>query len=231
MAGTSQQDPRSPGDTEAESGWKWDEGFGAGGDDDLATFQPPPGLEFAGFGVRAGARIIDMLLYNVMAFATALFVGVFVAIVAAAASIPVDPLMKRIGESGFIGYTFAILASIAYHTFCEGVHGSTVGKIVLGLRVIGEEDRPCSVWSAFIRELGFFVDGLFFALPAWASMKDSPERRRIGDKWAHTRVVRRRSLRPDQRRSPLRLVAGLVAGGFAYSVLFTIGLLLKLWLT
>lgn len=228
-AGSSHQDPDSADHAEGEPQWKWeDAGFRGAEDDDLAEVEPPSGLEFAGFGIRAGARVIDILTYNAIAIFTMVFVG---AVIAAVTHIPVAPLTKRLAGNRLVGYTAAILASCAYHIFCEGIHGSTLGKLVLGLRVIGEEDKPCGMGGAFIRTVGFFVDGLFFAIPAYVSMNASPERRRIGDKWAHTRVVRRRSLPPDQRRTWIRLFGGLVAGGLAYSLLFTLGLLLKLWLT
>ena len=150
------------------------------------------------------------------------------ALVAIAARSPVEPLMSRLDAPAFVGYASAVIASIAYYTICEGIHGSTVGKIAFGLTVVADSGAPCGIRAAFVRTLGFFVDAAFFAVPAWAAMRESPVRQRLGDHWAHTRVVRRRSLRPEARNSLGRFLGALVVGGLAYSAIYAFGLLLKL---
>jgi uncharacterized RDD family membrane protein YckC len=67
---------------------------------------------------------------------------------------------------------------------------STVGKHLLGLRVVGNEGDPVSVHEALIRNLLRVVDWLpvFYVLGAIAVARSS-KRQRIGDLVARTMVT------------------------------------------
>jgi hypothetical protein len=68
--------------------------------------------------------------------------------------------------------------------------------------------------QAFIRSLAFYVDGFFFGLIGKQSMDRSRRQQRYGDHWAHTIVIKTRSLPPDARSSPaLGIIAGLLVYG------------------
>jgi len=78
----------------------------------------------------------------------------------------------------------------AYVTVLEGFWGRTLGKALLGIEVIREEDGGVpGPWRAGLRALTFlFVDmfvGIFVMLA-------SPKRQRPGDMAANTLVVRKR---------------------------------------
>lgn len=75
-----------------------------------------------------------------------------------------------------------------YFAIFEWAYGATLGKLVLGMRVVQENGDPCSFGSAFIRGLLRYIDSLFFAIPAYTSMKH-PFYQRIGDKAAKTIVI------------------------------------------
>jgi uncharacterized RDD family membrane protein YckC len=194
----------------------------------LLTPDAAPGPEPAGLGVRAGARVIDMVVLNIVGFVTLFGVGVFLAVFAAVAGIPVEPLLARMQRVTVVGILGALLAAVAFHTLTEGLHGSSPGKLILGLTVLDEAGSPCRLGAALIRSLGFFVDALFFGVPAIVSMQGSEIQQRLGDKWAHTVVVRRRSVPPDQQRSLLRFLGASLAACIAYSSIFGLSQFLKL---
>jgi len=87
-----------------------------------------------------------------------------------------------------LDFVSGLVLSVLYFTIFEWLYGATLGKLILGLRVVKESGKPCDLRAAFIRALYRFIDGFFFALPAYRSMK-SPLYQRIGDKKAQTIVV------------------------------------------
>ena len=79
-----------------------------------------------------------------------------------------------------------------YGAFCEGIfNGQTVGKRVMGIRVVSDRGVPISGAQAVLRNLVGSVDGLvpFFYQTALASMILSPKFQRLGDLAAGTMVV------------------------------------------
>ncbi len=159
---------------------------------DLATratpSKPTLGLSGVSFAMRAVARILDMVVMNLTwALSTFLF-GVFIFFLD---SHP-DWMFERLSVFRWHGLIIGLLSGISYHVIMETWCGSTAGKMVLGLGVITERGSRISVGAAFKRSVAFFVDGLFFGIPAYAAM-DPPLQQRIGDSWAGTVVVKRSS--------------------------------------
>jgi uncharacterized RDD family membrane protein YckC len=141
-------------------------------------------LEPAGFWIRAGARLIDWM---------------------------VQTLRASIERTTFIGWIGGVLASLAYHSFSEGLSGSTVGKRLLRLQIIDVNLTPVSFGQGAKRSVAFLLDALFFGMIAAHFMNESLEKQRIGDQWAETRVVRRRSLPVSMRTPTRRMIGGFAA--------------------
>lgn len=59
---------------------------------------------------------------------------------------------------------------------------------MLSMHVVKESGEPCDFKAALIRALFRYIDGLFFGIPAYYSMK-TPLYQRIGDKQARTIVI------------------------------------------
>jgi uncharacterized RDD family membrane protein YckC len=78
-----------------------------------------------------------------------------------------------------------------YGAFCEGVfNGQTLGKLLLGIRVVSDRGVPISGAQAVLRNLVGAVDGLaFFFQIGLASMILSGKFQRLGDLAAGTMVV------------------------------------------
>ncbi len=92
--------------------------------------------------------------------------------------------------SPFGGLTYGLFVG-AYYVLMEGLIGQTVGKMLVGIRVIGEATgRPPGISGAILRTLLRLVDGLFGYLLGYLVVLASPKRQRLGDMAAHTLVVR-----------------------------------------
>ncbi len=137
------------------------------------------------FGIRAGAYIIDSVIYVVANFAILFLVGMVLGIAFALSG-------REISVDGQAAQCLGLIVGLVrfplYFTIFEWLYGATVGKLVLGIRVVKENGEPCDFRAAFIRALLRYIDGLLFGIPAYASMK-APLYQRIGDKSAKTVVV------------------------------------------
>jgi uncharacterized RDD family membrane protein YckC len=146
--------------------------------------------EGAGILIRGAARLIDLIVVTVLIAVTFLAFGsLLISSGAAPESFGNNWLLRLVG-------TFA--AATAYETLCEGLYGATIGKLLLGMVVIKDDGTPCDVRAAFVRSVGMIVDGLFFGLIGVMIMRQSPERKRRGDKRAGTMVVKRSQLASGQ---------------------------------
>jgi uncharacterized RDD family membrane protein YckC len=86
---------------------------------------------------------------------------------------------------------FFVLA-MAYYILMEGYLGQTLGKMLLGIKVIREDNGEVpGVGPAAIRSVMRIVDGLFSYLVAFIAVLASAKNQRLGDMVAHTLVVRK----------------------------------------
>lgn len=138
-----------------------------------------------------------------------------------------DVLGKRIGAviiDGIVCFlTFVLLAPIffggggplftlfllplgifvGYGLLLEGFwNGQTVGKKILGIRVVREDGGPIGVEESVVRNLGRFVDGLFYYLVGIYFISRSEMRQRWGDRLAGTLVVETGRARGGVRTQP-----------------------------
>jgi uncharacterized RDD family membrane protein YckC len=79
-----------------------------------------------------------------------------------------------------------------HFTLLEGYLGQTVGKMLLGIKVIREDTGEVpGLGAAAIRTLLRLIDGLFAYLVGFIAVLSSSKRQRLGDMAAHTLVVRK----------------------------------------
>ncbi|MEX2535206.1 MAG: RDD family protein [Trueperaceae bacterium] len=134
-------------------------------------------MGYVGVGWRAVAAIIDALVLFAVAYVVAAFTG----------GLTPDGFEVR-GGPAFLSF----LLWFVYYTGMEATTGASIGKLLLGLRVVQEDGNPIGWPAAIVRNVLRFVDGLFFylvgALLAWGS----PKRQRLGDRIAGTVVIRHR---------------------------------------
>jgi len=184
-----------------------------------------------GFWPRVAARVIDTLVHYAVVLCGSLLFGILVATAALITHQPFQVLAAKLNNLGFMGTVFVLLGSIAYQTFCESIHGSTVGKLALSLVVLQDDGTPCRFKAALIRSLAYFIpDGLFFGVVGYLAIRKSPQQQRIGDEWAHTIVCKRSVAPAGSLRSGTKFVLALLVGALADAALVMTLLLLKLLL-
>ena len=100
-------------------------------------------------------------------------------------------------ESADVGFNLSggpfllfVILSFAYYVGAEAATGATIGKAVMGLKVIKADGQPYSFGAAFVRNILRLVDGFFFYIVALICIAASQKRQRLGDMAAGTLVVR-----------------------------------------
>ncbi|MEV0598643.1 RDD family protein [Streptomyces sp. NPDC050315] len=143
-----------------------------------APQQPP----YAGWGQRAGAFVLDVLINFGPMW---LLVGIGGGIEAGS------------GESGevfanivaWIGI-LAMIVAVVFQLRREGRTGQTVGKKVLGIRAVRERDgRPLGVGPALGRRLLQFLNNVVFGLGWWWALWDAKSQT-FADKMTSVIVLR-----------------------------------------
>jgi uncharacterized RDD family membrane protein YckC len=92
--------------------------------------------------------------------------------------------------TGMAGW-LVLVAFLTYYTLGEALTGGTLGKGIVKIRVVGERGEHPSLGAAVVRNLLRPVDALFFYLVGAGFALASPLGQRLGDRAAHTVVVRR----------------------------------------
>jgi uncharacterized RDD family membrane protein YckC len=81
---------------------------------------------------------------------------------------------------------------VLYYVLLEGYLGQTVGKMLLGIKVVREDNGEVpGLAGATIRMLLRIVDGISSYLVAFVTVLISGKNQRFGDMAAHTLVVRK----------------------------------------
>jgi len=187
---------------------------------------PLSGFQGVTFWPRLLARVIDFVVHYVAAILAGFLFALILAI--AAGGRPPDWILQRVFQTHFAGFAAGILGLFAYNVICTSISGITLGKLLLRMQVIQDDGSPCRPKSAIIRELGYFVDALFFGLVAYFAMREDPEQQRLGDEWGDTIVCRRAQVPSASQRSGRQFVMGLLFGIAADIALLMIGLLIQM---
>lgn len=155
------------------------------------------GLIGQGWGIRALARVIDIILIDVVIYG-AYIVALFLYEITTSGYDTVY-LDRILTEAGTCLYLAGIVASTGYFVVCQSFHGSTLGKLMCGLVVVNDDGARAGLKANVVRELGYLIDSLILGLIAAAAMRQSPLKQRLGDRWAHTLVVKRSQVKPENR--------------------------------
>ena len=142
-------------------------------------------IEVIGFGRRLAASLIDMLVVGFLTFIMVvglsfliLLVDIFTAYRYPDREFPVDTMMLWLG----------LIVSVLYFVGYWAKSGQTIGKSMLGIKIVGMDGSTLSWGKALLRYIGYLVSGLVLSLGfLWLAF----DRKRQGwhDKIAGTIVV------------------------------------------
>jgi uncharacterized RDD family membrane protein YckC len=145
-----------------------------------------PAMEYVGVGRRLLAVIIDAIILGVIN-------GIILMVFHSGTATTADGGVSY-NASG-PGVALAYIIPLVYYIVLEATMGGTLGKRILGLRVVKLDGSPISWGESIIRNLLRIIDGipafipyLLGAILIWTS----PTKQRLGDRVAKTVVVRRR---------------------------------------
>ena len=132
-------------------------------------------MEAVGVGRRAVAVIIDGILLMIVGWALAAVMG--------------GSTATGFNLGGAPAAVFFLIA-FAYFVVMEKTQGATLGKKLMGLKVVRENGEPMDWGASVIRNILRLIDGFAFylvgAIVVWVSKK----KQRLGDMAAKTLVVR-----------------------------------------
>jgi uncharacterized RDD family membrane protein YckC len=138
-------------------------------------------LEYAGFWLRVGAYVIDMIVMMVFFILYLVVVGL-VGNTAGPGSAVI--LILTFGYL-FLSFAFPIL----YRTLLHGRFGATLGKMALGLLVVRSDSERITYLRAFGRSFAELLSSFFFGVGYLLAAFDD-EKRALHDHICDTRVIR-----------------------------------------
>lgn len=165
----------------------------------------------AGFGIRLGARGIDFAFSMFLGLAGGFFGGIALAVMAELGHAP-ENWHELVGKNSYWGYVFGVLGTVLYGWIAEGIGGTTLGKVCLGLHVVHLDGQPCGFFAGFKRNLAYLMDALFFGLVGYDSMKKTTLNQRHGDHWAKTVVVKKSIFLPTPPVPAWKITLGILLG-------------------
>jgi uncharacterized RDD family membrane protein YckC len=132
-------------------------------------------------GRRVLAIIVDSLVLGVLFWVMSMIFGT--------SSVEGGAASASLGTLGTLLY--AVLA-FAYFTLLEGYRGQTLGKMLLGIKVVREDNGEVpGLGAAAIRTVLRLIDGIFAYLVGFIAILFSSKNQRLGDMAANTLVIRK----------------------------------------
>jgi uncharacterized RDD family membrane protein YckC len=143
-------------------------------------------MENAGVPLRFVAVLLDAVIVFIPA-------GIIVGLLSGGGYTEAGNGYTRAGidVSGKGAWLFLLLLGLGYYVLCEAATGATLGKRIVGIYVIGADGKRLTFGAAIVRNLLRLVDCLFFYLVGAIFALTSQQGQRLGDRAAHTLVVRR----------------------------------------
>ncbi len=90
----------------------------------------------------------------------------------------------------WLGGLISLLIIFGYFVLMEGAYGQTVGKMAVKIKVVREDGSKISYADAVVRNVLRIIDGILAYLIGAILIWTSDEKQRLGDRAAHTVVVK-----------------------------------------
>jgi uncharacterized RDD family membrane protein YckC len=92
-----------------------------------------------------------------------------------------------------VGYVAWALLAMGVFSATEGLLGTSPGKMLVGIRVVGQDLHPCGLGAGIARNLLLVIDGILSYQVGIMVMALSKNQMRVGDMAVKTLVVCKRS--------------------------------------
>lgn len=137
-------------------------------------------MEYIGVGRRVVAAILDIVILFIIFY-----------LIALATRQTTEGGFNLTGAPAFLGFLVGILYYVAF----EALLGGTIGKLVLGVRVVQMDGSRPGWGPALVRNVLRIVDFLpFLYIVGIVCIALNKKKQRVGDMVAHTAVVRAASV-------------------------------------
>lgn len=144
-------------------------------------FQAAPAMRYVGVGRRFLAILVNSIILGVIKSVISFAFG----------GVHVEGGSVSTSLTGFPA-VIIILIPILYFVVLEAVMSGTLGKMLLGMRITTLDGSRIGWGASIVRNLLRVIDGLPIAYILGAILIwTSPYKQRLGDRVAHTIVVRR----------------------------------------
>lgn len=150
--------------------------------------------EYVGFWPRVGARIIDSIVTSIGAYAF-MFIAAIPFGVAGFAGSLIGTTSDEVG-AGLTAVYFVIMMvgsfgiPMAYETWMVGKFGATLGKKLIGAKVIRSDGSKLTYMRAFGRYWGIMLSGIILYI-GYIMVAFDPERRGLHDRLCDTLIVKK----------------------------------------
>ncbi len=155
---------------------------------------------YGGFWKRALAISIDMMVLYFLSMILASICTVILSI--ATNTILAEGISETANSLMVAAYAMYIVLNLFYFTYFPAVSGQTLGKKILGLKIVKVSGEPIGAGAAFLRWVGYLVSALFFWLGfIWVIF----DRKKQGwhDKIAETVVLDVKTHKPPEDKNAL----------------------------
>ena len=141
-------------------------------------------IRYAGFWIRAGAKLLDGLILRVVGLPVSLLMML------ASASSPTQTLVRpaRAILMSLLGMALSLGIAMGYSVFFLGRFGATPGKMACRIKVISADGQPISYAKACVRFWAEFLS-LVTALIGYIMAGFDEEKRTLHDRLCQTRVI------------------------------------------
>lgn len=135
-------------------------------------------MEYQGIAVRFAGQLVDGVILGIVFFLLGFgMTGSF--------------SFDLFGADAFTLLAAWWLVSLLYFVILEGTKGATVGKMLLKIKVVQEDGKPCGMVPAFVRNLLRIVDALpVLYIIGMVLISRSDKKQRLGDRVAKTVVIK-----------------------------------------
>lgn len=146
-------------------------------------------MDFAGFWIRFGAKIIDNIILGVANMIIGMVAGLLISSPAGASSDPSEITSAMIGGVALL-YFLQIAVAAGYTSFFLGKYSATPGKMALGIKVVRPDGSSISYMRGFGRYFAEILSAAILAIGYIMAAFDK-EKRALHDHICDTRVIRK----------------------------------------